>query len=786
MATSYDEAPTYRRPRDSLILLREAAGRIIRIFPLRSREGRQRVGLVLWLALAAWLVRAYYFWGPAGRNPVGSGDWSLPALGEAFFRGLAGLWGVALVLAVAHVLGGAVCRLVGLEADDQREELLFRFGLGLGVLASGLLVLAWMGFYTPAAVGALTATVLIGGLGVFVCRQRAAGQRISLRPRRLTFRREQESVWKAVAAAAILCSFIGALAPEREYDALWYHLGLPQIWLDEGHLVDLPHEFVSLYPMTWELLFGASMVLGGQVAAKLLHFACLPLICLIAYQLTHRYFPNASPWLAVTCLAATPIVLWEGSTAYNDLAVALHVGLAVYALLRFSKGRAFPWLLAAGLNLGFALGTKHLAFFALVLLVPGLALGLWAHDRRIHQALRPALGFGLMAFVPALPWWVRSYVATGNPVFPLLYEIFGAPRDRWSVITEQGLDRFLAGFGPQGMMDAVLLPWDMTVHAFRYGGTLGPAFMLLIPCLLFGRHRDSVTPWLLGFVIGFIALWASPISSFQMRFLVPITPLLSVLAAEGFARLTIFSRSLSSWVPATVAIGVMVILLLNLPPFIPWHEADRRGYSNWLTHVLHPFPLAVTVGAVTEADYLERTVPSYAAWRFINRELPADAKILTFSGGDHFYSDRQRLWANATAAHEAVWGSPVGQEDEALRALEDENITHVLLDKRELVAQRHSSPALVQRSIRASWYQAVYEDARFIVLRLRRHAIGLRKVSMQLPLTDATSFCICSSSLPCSRERAGGARGSFHSCLAPITSAAPNPCCGRVESRRSP
>ncbi|NIV28439.1 MAG: hypothetical protein GWN58_02655, partial [Anaerolineae bacterium] len=48
-------------------------------------------------------------------------------------------------------------------------------------------------------------------------------------------------------------------------------------------------EYISLYPMTWELIFGAGLALGGPTAAKLLHFACLPLVGLLTYQMIRRF-----------------------------------------------------------------------------------------------------------------------------------------------------------------------------------------------------------------------------------------------------------------------------------------------------------------------------------------------------------------------------------------------------------------------------------------------------------------------------------------------------------------
>ena len=81
------------------------------------------------------------------------------------------------------------------------------------------------------------------------------------------------------------------MAPEKEWDALWYHLWLPKLWLEAGGPVDVVTEYVSLYPLTWELLYGAAMSLGGPVSAKLLHFICLPLTGLLVYQIIQRFFP---------------------------------------------------------------------------------------------------------------------------------------------------------------------------------------------------------------------------------------------------------------------------------------------------------------------------------------------------------------------------------------------------------------------------------------------------------------------------------------------------------------
>ncbi|NIV30519.1 MAG: GlyGly-CTERM sorting domain-containing protein, partial [Anaerolineae bacterium] len=195
------------------------------------------------------------------------------------------------------------------------------------------------------------------------------------------------------------------------------------------------------------------------------------------------------------------------------------------------------------------------------------------------------------------------------------------------------------------------LPWDMTLHAARYGGNLGPMFLLLLPGLAVRRRRAQATAWLMAFVLLYVVFWASPVSSFQMRFVVPITPLLAVLAAVACTRpMDAWPGKRATWVRRAACGGVAILLLLNLPPFTSLHERDRVGWDGWLTHVIRQVPVAVVIGSTSYEDYLVHSVPSYAVWQHINTYLPEDARLLTFSGGDHLYSERDRVPSDSTIA----------------------------------------------------------------------------------------------------------------------------------------
>jgi 4-amino-4-deoxy-L-arabinose transferase-like glycosyltransferase len=124
--------------------------------------------------------------------------------------------------------------------------------------------------------------------------------------------------------------------------------------------------------MTWELWFGYGLSMGGQIGAKLLHFAMLPMTGIVVYEMANRFGYGSSSWLSLAIFATVPIVMWEASTAYIDLALAFHTTLFLYALLKFCKTRSRFWFGLAAFNLGMSSATKHLALFIVLIGVLGL------------------------------------------------------------------------------------------------------------------------------------------------------------------------------------------------------------------------------------------------------------------------------------------------------------------------------------------------------------------------------------------------------------------------------
>jgi hypothetical protein len=253
------------------------------------------------------------------------------------------------------------------------------------------------------------------------------------------------------------------------------------------------------------------------------------------------------------------------------------------------------------------------------------------------------------------------------------------------------------------------------VRSALFGGTLGPMWMILLPALIASGGMGRPTRLTALGTAAYVAVWASPISSYQMRFLVPIAPALALLGASACHRIAIASNRVGRNAGAAVQLGLFAVACLNLPPFIALHEPDRVGWSGFLTHVLRNTPLAVVTGRESERSYLSRNVPSYEAWQYANAQLPGDAVILTFSAGDQLYSRRTRIPHDAVMARTAVWTAR--DAGEAMSALRRLGVTHVLFNRRELPDLEKADLPIASPAVQQAC-ATQYQDHRYRLCRI--------------------------------------------------------------------
>lgn len=537
------------------------------------------------------------------------------------------LAGAALDLAAATWLttislgaGHALLRRFGVVAEGALATIAFSLGLGFGILGLSFLVLGAIGFLAP-----IPAFFLLGGFtGVALLEAKRVSGALIARPEepwQSPERRGEGEIatgsalamtkaMQVVLAITAILTLTGALAPPLAWDALVYHLTGPKRYIEAGVIVegiDIPHLY---FPSLVEQLFTAAMLVRGDVAAQVMHFALAATAVLAVFAFLDRREGRRAAWLGAALFATAPSLVSLARIPYVEWGLIAFGFLSFWAL-REALDRhvaqapspagvaSSSWLVLSGTFAGLALGTKYTAAF----LILGLAIALVWETRRLRSL---ALWCGA-AGVAAAPWFLRNAVLTGNPVYPFVFG--GWSWDSWKA---EWFSRAGTGLWNEPWR-LLIAPWDLTVLSGEGGGAydvdMGPLFLALAPVMLTLRQAQGkhLAAWgraaLIIVAVGYIAwLFGAAQSSLllQGRLLLPILPFLACLMATALCRPELkFARVLHA--------AVLISLILAV-----------AGYAfRWAADP----PLPYLLRTETRAVYLERHLGDhYRAIDFRNRQ----------------------------------------------------------------------------------------------------------------------------------------------------------------------
>jgi hypothetical protein len=249
----------------------------------------------------------------------------------------------ALLLGACLPVGAWVRRAWG-----GRTEPLFDLGVGFGVVAALLRLLAFLGVATRAGVLTLMAIVMIGGV--------ATAPRLVSRWREGRQPEKGTPLWAlAIAVPALLM----ALAPPASFDELSYHLRVPQVALHTGSWpLDAANSATS-YPSATEALYLPALALDPSgIVAQLVHFAFFVLLLLAVGRLAGMY--------AILLVGSLPALGIAGGWALADAPLLFLLACAAIALRDGERSDAVALLgCAAAVKLSALLFGLPLAALAL-------------------------------------------------------------------------------------------------------------------------------------------------------------------------------------------------------------------------------------------------------------------------------------------------------------------------------------------------------------------------------------------------------------------------------------
>lgn len=585
------------------------------------------------------------------------------------------------------------------------ERVTLAFAAGIGVLSSLVFLAGMTGNLSP-AVGL---TVVAGGLlsGWMWMRSEARSGRLSRQateivcetPDDLVSRIAPGVVWTLAGVTAMLVGLI-SLTPPLIFDVTEYHLGA---WTDYwdgqcGAFIPMPHNFYARFPFPVEAIYFLGLAISPEAdaAPKIFNGAGVLACGALAWCFARRLGGGRLPAAVAALLAvAHPVMLEVSIDAMIDAPMALLVAGSFYSALAFrERGICLTLFL-----FGSALATKYTV--AQVFLLPWTLMVFAPMAWGLYRIKRVGWFMAALAAasVPCLLWFGKNWAWYGNPLEPFFQSIFRA--DAPGLAAREKF--YVESHFPQSIVSS------------QYWGTLFPRFrefgwVVLVACggWLFAADRRAAARLAVVIVLS-VLLW-NTVRDSQNRFLLPLFVMTSAFAAVGvqmvplpmarqviFATLVLFALSGATRFGLRVHESKAVDYLLNFAP-----TSRTANFSEF------DEPSA-------REDYLEHNLGDLGrVVNHINRSLPEGARVLMI------YEARPYLLRPQTV-YNVVWDDsvllnmirPAQSVDEALTLIREAGISHVLINRQELlryIQQYARKGQLLRLGVnaaedpRAAWY----------------------------------------------------------------------------------
>ena len=478
---------------------------------------------------------------------------------------------VVSLFAAAYFVGRAILR--GIIFRGFSERLVFRCALGLGIISYLILCIGLLGWLT--AVGVTLATVGATAIAVWFY-PREPSSEVANEPKWFNqppFSRYLILACLALAGLAFLPVWVYPLYPPSEPDVISYHLAAPMHWLRAHEVQVTPFLRYQVGPNLAHYLFAALLAVGGEIPPQIFSIVAVAFIGIGLYSWGDRLRGPTAGILATSLWLGSPATLEIARNASYHSLGALFAFVATYAVWLYGQSRHTGTLLWAGVFLGFAQST-WLGVFSFVPALLAAAIFFCVRERRMAPVI--LLGAGLL--IGWGPTLLRSAWFTGNPTYPLLYQVFGS--GPWWSATElaaiEGHVRHRYGV-PRTLFNFLALPYSLVMSPGLFQQYYGYSVILsvLTPLVVVRAIVAKASRALVALLLFYVTCWF--MFGQIMRYLLPIVPMLCLVGALAICWLGSYFGSVFKNRFRALATAAIVLACLAPGAWLLWKDRKARG-----------------------------------------------------------------------------------------------------------------------------------------------------------------------------------------------------------------
>lgn len=577
------------------------------------------------------------------------------AAGYAIFAGMALFFFSAGKLVLDLVFSGTAA------VDKPGTALSLAFSYLLGALIASFL---WFAFGLLGMIRPSTAVAMCV-LGPFLAA-------LTFRCSSWDLRQLSPSVKVGLALISLYLLFISANSfVFQDYaDVFQIDFTLPMHYIYNGSVSPNPFEIYTYYPQNWWILLTWPLVLKSEMAAVLLLWSYYAAFALLVWGLVRKYAGPETALASVLLFLTSLILAYLSIFLKSDLSIGLFIFAhycALISALNLAEDDAPPakrWVLLAGILCGGAIGHKLTALYGAFTSTAAVFLtDVYGWKRGRRQFLFPwwILGLGLLS----VPWFLRSYFETGNPVYPYLNRFFGA-----KIVAAWHVGTHLTGPGTLGG-DGVRKYWALLSGLGRGPDILpdvwGPAAGFAALCLfLWTKKTPPGHRWAVACALAGMAALST--YSMEWRY---YAGYLALVICVPFA--IHFQAAMESPKSKLIYPLTIVILLAAFHQTVLQSDFWKRSCHAFRA-VLFGFSPGNYATANSEMDQLR--------WisRLVNGNTdPGDAVL--YAGVDLHYGLERKIFSNSGGDREVIAVAAEKSKDavELARNLRGMGIRHILI-----------------------------------------------------------------------------------------------------------
>jgi len=446
------------------------------------------------------------------------------------------------------------------------------------------------------------------------------------------------------AGLVFVLNLVRAYFPPLDYDVLEYHLGAPARYWQEGRIRFLPENVYAAFPFNMEMLYLMAIglkgeLLAGAAFAQVINVVVGLLAAAAAGSLARKAaFTPISALIAAVAFYVFPWTSYLSTRAYVEPAMIFFAILCLSSVVDAVQLHEQRLVVLAGIFAGLSAGCKYPAVLFLTVPVAAFLVIIHLFGGSWKSGVRRAALFGVVSAATLSPWLIRNTVATGNPTYPLLHNVFGGRY--WSDYQDAKWNpaHRPTEFTPRSFVKST--------HAFlhepkalytgegneRRESSSSLAWLPVAAAVVFLSRKDNLSLMLMLYVVCTLLLWYF-FTHRIARFIAPWAMLAIIPATANAVRLLGRSRAVGY-----SAIGVSVVLMAAVS------QQDIR-----LSQDLFNVQLLNAAGMVNQHELLAGITGggsnfNYEAMQAINA-LPEDTKALLVGEAETFYVKRDFIMA---------------------------------------------------------------------------------------------------------------------------------------------